>query len=331
MSVNITELQKQAALLGFSFTKGPGKFSGYILIEDGTGERPLGHDYSASLADVATYLSHYRTEGDIDDLETGIESKPIPANQIKKANDILGRKQTKEEVHNRLLLNYYATTKAWGDMSPEERRLHIVKQKAAEAEEEKAKAARLPKPTIPLRAIALNSDHPLAQERSRQSRVFRDADDRWVEALRTNVGTLLHGSEQDDEFYRDHFMDPEKERQRLYDEHVRNAAMTKPEPGAPDFVAVQPGSGFAVSTTGSPVPKEISTKSRDEAVAKMRGEVLVTLAGKIRQAIERKDKPEAGAGLAKAKKLLGHGSFIAWVEAQIGISARTAQRYLQTD
>jgi hypothetical protein len=330
MSVNITALQEQATLLGFSFAKGPGKFSGYVLINDATGEQPLGADYSASLADIDKYLSSHRTDSDIDELESGIASKPIPARQIKKANDILLHKQTKGGVHNRLLLDYYARTKAWGEMSPEEFRLHLAKQKAAQAGEDKAKAARLPKPTIPLRTTAINSDHPFAQERGRQSRVFRDADERWVEALRTNVGSLLHGSEQDDEFYRDRFMDPEKERQRLFAEHLRNGERTKPDPDGPDYLQVRPVSGgFAVSTTGSHVPKEISRESRDAAVAKLKEQRLVVLASEIRQAIERKQKLQAGTGLAKARKLLEHGSLISWIEDEIGISARTAQRYLQ--
>ena len=304
MSVNITALQEQATLLGFSFAKGPGKFSGYILVNDETGEQPLGADYSASLPDIAKYFSNYRADGDVDDLEAGIESKPIPARQIKKANDILAHKQTKQEVHNRLLIDYYVGTTAWGEWSAEERKAHLAKHKAALAEEEKAKAARLPKPTIPLRTTAINSDHPFAQERGRQSRVFRDADERWVEALRTNVGSLLHGSEHDDEFYRDHFMDAEKERQQLFAEHLRDGERTKPDPDGPDYLQVRPVSGgFAVSTTGSRVPTEISSKSRADAVAKLKEQRLVALASEIRQAIERKEKLQAGTGLTKARKI----------------------------
>jgi hypothetical protein len=66
--MNRTQIETRAAELGFSLHKGDTKFSGYLLIHDATGNKPLGNDYKSPLQDVARYLE--RAAHDIADIDS---------------------------------------------------------------------------------------------------------------------------------------------------------------------------------------------------------------------------------------------------------------------
>src|ERR1700689_5432691 len=86
--MSLNEVQAAATAAGFELVKGPTKFSGFILIGK-DGERPLGGDYSASLSDVAKYLTAHADDiGGVED-EAGAKIKPVPKTEIDRANRIL--------------------------------------------------------------------------------------------------------------------------------------------------------------------------------------------------------------------------------------------------
>jgi hypothetical protein len=82
---NITSLRAKATELGFSFKKGAGQFAGYVLTNerhDDIDEKPLGSDFSASLADIADFLEDFADDiaagkvkpSDDDDAEPEVET-----------------------------------------------------------------------------------------------------------------------------------------------------------------------------------------------------------------------------------------------------------------
>ena len=82
-----------------------------------------------------------------------------------------------------------------------------------------------------------------------------------------------------------------------------------------------------VCTTGRPVPMSVvenfdylvlppdTAEQLRKQAARIRGNITVSVI-------------EIGRELLKAKELLDHGQFIAWVESEVGIMARSAQRYI---
>ena len=85
--MNRQQIEANAAELGYSVHKGETKFSGYLLVHDATGHKPLGNEYRLSLQDIARHLekvandvADINTGDDVDDI--GVESsgsrKPAP-------------------------------------------------------------------------------------------------------------------------------------------------------------------------------------------------------------------------------------------------------------
>jgi hypothetical protein len=97
---------------------------------------------------------------------------------------------------------------------------------------------------------------------------------------------------------------------------------------AKDFVPPEAGAPYATpgpATEFSVVSKKRRVSKADRPIKRR----LLQLRGAIRDAVARKDRAGAGALLREAKDLLGHGPFIDWVEREIGISVRSAQRYME--
>jgi hypothetical protein len=91
-----------------------------------------------------------------------------------------------------------------------------------------------------------------------------------------------------------------------------------PQAGAP-YATPKPATSFTV------VSKKRRVLKADRPIRQR----LLQLRGAIRDAVARKDRAGAGTSLREAKDLLGHGPFIDWVEREIGISVRSAQRYME--
>jgi hypothetical protein len=97
------------------------------------------------------------------------------------------------------------------------------------------------------------------------------------------------------------------------------AGYDPPAPDAPGFLAVTPVTSVAATSK-----RRHLSKADLEAKRK-----LLVLATSIRVAVERDDRAAAGAKLCEAKALLGHGPFVAWIEAETGLSVRSAQRFME--
>jgi hypothetical protein len=97
---------------------------------------------------------------------------------------------------------------------------------------------------------------------------------------------------------------------------------------ANDFVPPEAGTPYA-----TPRPEtEVTVVSKKRRVSKADRPIrqrLLQLRGAIRDAVARKDRAGAGTLLREAKDVVGHGPFIGWVEREIGISVRSAQRYME--
>jgi hypothetical protein len=93
--MEIEDLRAKAEAIGFSFQKGSRRGAGYVLT-DANGDKPLGADYSASLADIAQHLENALRDHGEDDVEVGSDdpTKPPSASQIKKA--LVGHPQRAE-------------------------------------------------------------------------------------------------------------------------------------------------------------------------------------------------------------------------------------------
>ena len=98
------------------------------------------------------------------------------------------------------------------------------------------------------------------------------------------------------------------------------AGYEPPEEGVPDYRTFK-------TTTSRPAVVSKATRASKEDRAKLQR--LLVLAREIREAIEREDRAAAGAKLEGAKRLLDHGKFEEWVEREIGVSSRTARRYME--
>jgi hypothetical protein len=84
--MNRQQVETKAAELGYSVHKGETKFSGYLLIHDATGNKPLGNEYRLSLQDISRYLekvasdlADINTGDDVDDIEIESSEKRKPA------------------------------------------------------------------------------------------------------------------------------------------------------------------------------------------------------------------------------------------------------------
>ena len=322
--MDINQLRQKAKVLGFTFEKGPQKYSGYVLI-DPDGGYPLGRDHTASLSDIEKRLDNLADDIDVEqeDIEAGDDegskgAKELSAADVNKAvrghkdADLIKAawdppKPTLEEKRDRLRLEHLESTYnspggriAWGRLSEAEQAEHIAKARALRAKVEKAEAARLqpPKSAIPLRTHALNSDNPLWQETARLSRKFRAAD---RQLFRTNIR-----SRQD--------RDADGDAPGDYPDDV----FLRPEAGD-DFLEVK--SVTSVST--------ISVKRRLSKADLAEGRRLLDLASHIRAAIAGDDKAAAGAMLREVKGLLDHGQFGDWVTKEVRISASSAERYMK--
>jgi hypothetical protein len=325
-------LRAKASVLGFSMERGLKKGAGYVLV-DANGDKPLGTDYTASLDDIERFLNDFADDAGIDDVETGSDepSKPPPTTaemrkslaghpdpgEIKKVLE--PPSETREEQRRRIALDRLIWTiatarssMAFERLSEAEKEEFYAKLQAAIEDEKKRKAAKLPTPVMPIRDTGINPDHPLAQERARRGRAFHKAN----QQLRTNLTSLKDYDA--DEYRRDAFENGLLTPEEIWEaEREKAKDFVPPEAGAP-YAAPKPAKGITV----------VSKKRRISKADRPIRQRLLQLRGAIRDAIARKDKAGAGTLLREAKDLLGHGRFSGWVEREIGISVRSAERYM---
>jgi hypothetical protein len=227
---------------------------------------------------------------------------------------------TGEEQRQRLALDHLVLTPAtarsamaFEQLSEAEKEEFYAKLRAAIEDEEKRKAAKLPTPVTPIRTIGINPDHPFAKERARQGRAFHAAN----QQLRTNLASL---KDYDSADYRWDALHNGK----LMPEEIWEGEREK----AKDFVPPEAGAAYATPRPAA----EFTVVSKKRRVSKADRPIrqrLLQLRGAIRDAVARKDRAGAGTLLHEAKDLLGHGRFIDWVKREIGISVRSAERYME--
>jgi hypothetical protein len=333
MGMDINQLRKKAGALGFSFERGARRGAGYVLI-DANGDQPLGSDYTASLAEVEKYINNVADDLGVEvEIRDDKESVPPPtrveiqkslrghanAEQIK---TVIGPTppSTRQEQRTRIALDGLLSVginarsaMAFDQLSEAEKECHHANLRAALATDDKRKAADLPKPSLPLRETGLNPDHPLAQERARQGRVFHKAN----ELLKTNLASLR---DYDSGYYRaiafeNGLMMPGDVRE-FHREQIEE--FQPPEIGAYDP---------APKATTKVTVASVRRCSKADRLVRQR---LWKLRNDIGGAIARDDRAGAGAVLKLVKdSILDHGQFGEWVTREIEISTRSAQRYME--
>jgi hypothetical protein len=323
--MNIEQLRAKAAELGYSFHQGGGRFSGYLIVHDATGNKPLGADYKASLRQIEEYL------GNVDDVEIEIsEKRKAPPKQAELNKSLDGHpnagkitqvskppSSSKAEQHARLGLDhllYSVMTEnqmhAFDQLSEAEQQAYLAKFRAAEEEEERAKNAKLPEKKTPLRTFGLDPDHPLRQEEARRRRVHHKAD---RQLYRTNLSSLMDGSE-----------DPAKLRRHL--QKALEESSLPPESGidyAPKASATPP---VVVNAKRRLTRADVASlrgkdrqRDQEKRLAEITTEVDAILATGGR-------KPQIGRLLQEAKAILQpSGGFYRWL-ADRGIHPETARR-----
>jgi hypothetical protein len=97
------------------------------------------------------------------------------------------------------------------------------------------------------------------------------------------------------------------------------AGYAPPDPQAPDYRKVKGVGGVATTSIKRRLSKADLEKRRR----------LWKLATGIHDAVTRGDRAAAGAMLRAAKALLGHGTFLAWVERETGLDPRSVRRYME--
>jgi hypothetical protein len=333
MMADLNRLRAKASALGFSFERGMKKGAGYVLV-DANGDKPLGADYTASLADIDQFLNDFADDAGIDHVETSSDepSKPAPtAAEIRKSlaghpdageiKEVLEPPPARrEEQRRRIALDRLVSTvatarssMAFERLSEAEKEEFYARLRAAKEDEEKRKAAKLPRPVTPIRDIGINPDHPFERERARQGRAFHKAN----QQLRTNLASLKDYDTAD--YRRDALENGKLTPEEIWESEREKAKdFVPPEAGAP-YATPKPATGVTV------VSKKRRVLKADRPIRQR----LLQLRGAIRDAVARKDRAGAGASLREAKDLLGHGPFIDWVEREIGISVRSAQRYME--
>lgn len=327
----INRIREKAAALSCTFERGLKKGAGYVLV-DGAGEKPLGADYSASLADIERYLDQHAHDLGIDEVETGLEeSKPGPttaeieqsisdhpqAIEIKWVRDnvsLVSPSPGLNEKRRRLGLTQLMAARgtsgrAWAfeRMSDSDKAAHSARLREALAEDERIEARKLPTPTsgdVMARAKA--------NEEARKRRVFWEAEQR----LKTNLDTLYDHHNEADWAFDNGWETPEEIFRR---ERERLAESLPPEAG-PGYTTPQAPAGNVI------VKKHQRRVSRADVPVKRR---LLELRNAIRDVIDRDDRTAAGELLLQSKALRGHGAFAQWVETEIGITQRSAQRLMR--
>jgi hypothetical protein len=340
--MRIDELKMLAEDLGCSFEKGESKFSGYVLF-DGDGNRPLGDDYRASLHDVEQYLINKAVDaGLIDDaettgnqdeaVETGLDKRKATPTRAELQKAIKGHVNasaiknileppgpTKEDVRIRMAgdhLQWSVITPqqraAFDRLSEPEKEEYRARLRAVTEAEEQRRAAKLPKPTLPLREIGINPDHPLAMEQARQKTASAKADRELELYSRTNITSRR---DEDDFDTQGGFA----EKRRIDPDDDDKDFLPPPDSHDPAPKAV---ANFSVSSKRRRV-------SRTEVA---RGQRLNALAVEIRAALKKPKRDRAAIGrlFIKAEEILDHGEWLPWVQREFPeISDRTVRNYLK--
>lgn len=100
-----------------------------------------------------------------------------------------------------------------------------------------------------------------------------------------------------------------------YDE---NGTPLSPDEAAPDFQPVVKTGGFEV----------VRPARRSSKAQRAKFESLAGLRREVREAIKHGDHRGAGRALRAVKRVVGHGGFGEWVKREVGVSSRTAQRWM---
>jgi hypothetical protein len=333
--VNVEQLRDKASALGFSFERGMSNGSGYMLVHDASGDRPLGSAYTAYLKDIDRYLDSYALNAGVDVVEIGnseLSKPPLTMTGASKAleghkdarkiKEVLspppsGRQAQRDRIAlDRLFFTGMDTrsSMAFDKLSDAEKEAHRARLRAALEEEDRAKAAGLPKPTIPLRTIGINSDHPLAQERARQSRVFQRADQLLT---RTNISSRRDGENEDLDDNEVLFRRPK----------IEEEEPLPPEPGT-DYAPKAPCIPKVVVARPKLTRAEIVTRKAN-ADAKQRADERQRRIDEITAEVSAKytrRKPGIGQQLKEMRQIVSPSDYQAWLRG-LGIPEASARRW----
>lgn len=340
--MNIEPLREKASALGFSFERGTSKHAGYMLIKDSSGDRPLGYGYAASLKDIDRYLDSYAVQAGIDAVEIGNSEPRKPPltkkevsraleghNDVDKIKEVLNPPPSRKQAQrDRIALDRLfsigmdaRSAIAFDKLSEAEKEAHYARLRAVLEKEEQIKAASLPKPTIPFRTFAINSDHPFAKEEARRKREFWKADQRW----RTNIGSRKDCENQ-----------PLNENEVLVPHHGKgsNKALPKeeslpPERGPYNPAPKAPSRPTLVYARPKLTSAEIMTR-KAEAAAKQqtddRQRRIDAITAEVRAKRRAMRKPDIGSLLNEMRRMVSPSEYQAWLR-NLEIPELSARRW----
>jgi hypothetical protein len=346
--MNRQRIETKATELGYCVHKGETKFSGYLLLHEATGNKPLGNEYKSSLQDVAQYLENAAhdvadvdSDEDADDIqvESGGPRKPAPtkavlaksledhpnAEQIKGIPGILFPDDRDRSVSNRSSYTKQedARIKAldnliWVVNNPKSRAAFLQLPKADQdrhcanlkAALEEDERINNAKHGVKEKELTFSDMERL--EEQRQRRAFVQAD---YALKRTNINSRF---DYDDASAWDY-------QQRVRGELATLRNSPAPEPDAPDYSAPKaPAVPNIVAVKRKLSRADIAARRADEqqrSHVKRLEEIASALAGKR--------KPD-GRLLVEAKAINEErgGGFYNWL-AELGISQTTARRQMK--
>jgi hypothetical protein len=315
--LDVTKLAKTAAELGYSYRRGIKPGAGYNLVDDISGDMPLGDDdYSASLKSIKEYLDTiakqlkakakelgYSYARDDDEDRDGYVVIEDSTDEI-----VLGDGYTATLKDIRAFLDNVASdlgveveiTKLPKIAPPSRKDINKALRGHEHDDEIRAMAKSTkvepPKPMVDLKF----------EVRAHQSR--QSFDPNW-----NNPDGLHDRNEHDEDDDRDL-------REYLEDVERQNKSFLAPEKEAPDFSTPKAATGFATTSIKRRVKKaDITPKAR----------TLLTIETAIRAAQLKGDKAGVGKLLLEAKaSTIDHGDFMQWAERATGLTSRSCRNYM---
>jgi hypothetical protein len=257
--LDVTKLDKQAAELGYSYRRGIKPGAGYNIVDDISGDMPLGDDYTTPLKAVKEYFDNigkqlkakakapgYSFERDCDEDRDGYVLVEDSTGEI-----VLGDGYTATLRDIRAFLDNVASdldaevetsAKVAKVKLPSRQKLAAALRSHSDAKEikELMKSAKVADPTGP------TLQDLMFEERARESRKRHAIEEKWKTNL-DSVRDPWHEQDYDEAF--NLFRDGERDRREWLQSIEReNAAFLAPETGGYD--APKPATGFKVVSKG---------------------------------------------------------------------------------
>jgi hypothetical protein len=364
-SVSGVELERKGAALGFTLHRGTQRGAGYVVVDDKNGDRPLGNDFTASLAEVEDFLDNKATEGiDVDDING--EDKKRLTNAVGEDADHDGEESylDDDDANENIAPSRPETkpvTKAQvaeavrgHDNADQIKKVLGPRSTTRQDERNRTAAAGLTSPGAILAVTMAKAAGKLSEAEAKRydenvakaEATEQEAQARrhtlpspWVADAEANAAAQKRPAHVKAEMaFRTNIDslkdldDPTYRRTQFWDGGLRRFEDEVADERARRKRFLRPTAG-----PYDPAPKApegavavVAAKARRLSPAETRNRLqLSRLRGEVKQAIARNDPPAAGAALNAVKDRLDHGEFLPWLDREIGISASSAERYMK--